>query len=130
MSVELLILSYFFLKFNPFSINFYSQYSGHGNRKEDKIRKEALQFFTEENYLQMRILVRAREVRTHLSGMLKEFCPKGTPFASCGEDNITLRKCLISGYFSNVAKLSSNGQYRTVRGNVSVSTHPNSVFSR
>ena len=62
--------------------------------------------------------------------MLKGFSPKGTPFSSCGEDMITVRKCLVAGYFGNVAKLSSNGQYLTVRGNVSVTPHPNSVIAR
>ena len=99
-------------------------------RDKDQIRRESAQTFCEENCLQKRILVRAKETRGHLSGMLKGFAPKGTPFSSCGDDHVAILKCLISGFFGNAAKLSSSGNYLTVRGGVAVTTHPTSIISR
>jgi hypothetical protein len=94
------------------------------------MRQESVQSFCEEYCLQQRILVRAKEVRGHLCGMLRGFAEKGTPFSSCGDDHVTVRKCLVSGYFSNAAKLSSSGDYVTVRGNIPVTAHPNSIIAR
>ncbi|EFC45428.1 predicted protein [Naegleria gruberi] len=40
----------------------------------------------------------------------------------------TIRKCLISGYFSNAAQRQSDGSYKSVRGNDIYYIHPNSVL--
>jgi HrpA-like RNA helicase len=50
--------------------------------------------------------------------------------SSCYEDTDTLRRCLLSGYFNNVAQLAADGNYRTVRGNVAVQTHYTCDFYR
>jgi HrpA-like RNA helicase len=65
-----------------------------------------------------------------LKGMLKRFAPPGTAFASCGEDTVTVRKCLVAGYFANAAQLGSDGRYYTIRGKNAVEVHPNSVIAR
>jgi ATP-dependent RNA helicase DDX35 len=62
--------------------------------------------------------------------MLKKFAPNDTPFSSCGDDTIPIKKCLISGYFGNAAKLSNTGGYMTVRGRNEVTAHPLSVIAR
>jgi ATP-dependent RNA helicase DDX35 len=49
---------------------------------------------------------------------------------SCGDDTVTIRKCLVNGYFSNAAKLSSSGDYMTVRGSNHVVAHPTSIIAR
>jgi ATP-dependent RNA helicase DDX35 len=80
--------------------------------------------------LQYRILSRAQEVRGHLRRMLKRFAPEGAAFASCGQDSVAIRKCLIAGFFANAAQLGSDGQYYTVRGKNAVTPHPTSVLAR
>ena len=101
-----------------------------GKNRDDRIRKDSARSYCDTHCLQLKVLLRAVEVRSHLAGMLKRFAPKGTPFASCGDDDVTVRKCLISGYFANAAKLASTGDYLTVRGNTSVSIHTHSVIAR
>jgi ATP-dependent RNA helicase DDX35 len=80
--------------------------------------------------LQHRILSRAKELRSRLALMMKSFSPEGTIFSSCEDDTETIRKCLVSGYFSNAAQLGAGGKYWTIRGHVSVDLHANCVFSR
>ncbi|KAF1774002.1 P-loop containing nucleoside triphosphate hydrolase [Phytophthora cactorum] len=40
----------------------------------------------------------------------------------------TIRKCLVSGYFANAAKLHADGVYRTLRDQRPVQLHPTSVY--
>jgi hypothetical protein len=103
---------------------------GSNKNRDDRIRTDSARSYCDSHCLQLKVLTRAVEVRSHLAGMLKRFAPKGTPFASCGDDDVTVRKCLISGYFANAAKLASTGDYLTVRGNTSVSIHTHSVIAR
>ena len=49
--------------------------------------------------------------------------------SSCCEDTVAVRKCLVTGYFAHVARLGSDGQYRSIRGDVLVTPHYNSVVS-
>lgn len=39
------------------------------------------------------------------------------------------RRCLVAGFFANVAKLSPDGRYRTVRDSTVVAIHPSSVLA-
>jgi hypothetical protein len=120
--------------FSFFIFRFYSFCSvpsdGSIKNRDDRIRTDSARSYCDSHCLQLRVLTRAVEVRSHLAGMLKRFSPKGTPFASCGDDDVTVRKCLIAGYFANAAKLASTGDYLTVRGNTSVSIHTHSVIAR
>eukprot|EP01039_Chlorochromonas_danica_P009111 gene9111-10058_t len=98
------------------------------------------QEFQESNYssswcdsysLQYRILSRAKEIRYNLSQLLKKFLEKGEIFSSsCGEDDKTIRRCLVSGFFSHAARLGHDGKYHTLRGEVAVQPHPNSVIEK
>ena len=127
---------FFSFSFSVFHFSFIISYSssvaseGKNKNRDDRIRKDSSRSYCDTHCLQLKVLTRAIEVRSHLASMLKRFAPKGTPFASCGDDDVTLRKCLISGYFANAAKLASTGDYLTVRGNTSVSIHTHSVISR
>jgi ATP-dependent RNA helicase DDX35 len=49
---------------------------------------------------------------------------------SVGDDDKTIRKCLISGFFANIAKLSNKGVYQLLRGGKAVEPHPHSVISK
>lgn len=98
------------------------------------------QQFTESGYnsswcdgmcLQHRILQRAKEIRLNLLSTLKRFRGhNGEVICSAVEDEKTLRKCLISGYFSHAAKLASDGKYRTLRGGVIVMPQQQSVIAQ
>lgn len=48
-----------------------------------------------------------------------------TPFVS----NFHGHRCLVAGFFANVAKLSPDGRYRTVRDSTVIAIHPSSVLA-
>lgn len=54
----------------------------------------------------------------------------GTKPASCEEDHDALRRCLVTGFFSNAARLLPNGNYRTIKDGREVAVHPSSVVYR
>jgi ATP-dependent RNA helicase DDX35 len=108
-------------------LNIYSQYETAGHNFS----------WCDSMCLQSRVMARAREVRERLHGMLRSYASKkqalvgeGSAISSCGDDDETVRKCLVCGYFANAAQLGSGGKYWTVRGRISVSLHPTSVLSR
>ncbi len=86
------------------------------------------------NCLQSKVLMKAVEIRKHLIQMLRcvnEFHHLSFDNgAQAGVDSVSIRKCLISGYFSNVAELKSDGKYYTFKGNTCVHVHHTSVFHR
>jgi len=86
------------------------------------------------NCLQSKVLMKAVEIRKHLIQMLRcvdEFHHLSFDnSAQTGVDSVSIRKCLISGYFSNVAELKSDGKYYTFKGNTCVHVHHTSVFHR
>ncbi|CAM9913588.1 unnamed protein product, partial [Laminaria digitata] len=83
----------------------------------------------EENCINYRALVRAGEIRSQLSRYCKKFALPGQQFSSCDDDVNALRRCLVAGFFANVAKLSPDGRYRTVRDNTVIAIHPSSVLA-
>eukprot|EP00752_Nemacystus_decipiens_P017500 g15688.t1 len=82
-----------------------------------------------DNCLSYRALVRAGEIRQQLSRYCNKFAPAGRQLSSCGDDVNALRRCLVAGFFANVAKLSPDGRYRTVRDSTVVAIHPSSVLA-
>ena len=80
--------------------------------------------------LNHRILVRAKEIRRNLKGMLRRFGPEGGVIASSEQDLSAIKKCLVSGYFGNAARLGPDGRYVTIRGGQSVALHSTSVLSK
>lgn len=81
--------------------------------------------------LQYRILARAKEIRRNLASILTRCSVKGAIFASCVEDDTTVRRCLVTGYFAHAAKLGNDGLYHTLRGGgVAVVPHPTSMIAK
>ncbi len=81
-----------------------------------------------ENCLQHTKMQKAREVRNNLARLLK--CDKINTTSSIYDES-SIRRCLVSGYFSNAAQLQSNGKYKTLRGDlVYVSPHRYSILNR
>ncbi|KAF0443358.1 P-loop containing nucleoside triphosphate hydrolase protein [Gigaspora margarita] len=78
-----------------------------------------------EHCLNFRTLSRALSIHQHLKKYLDRF---EVPIESCGNDTVKIRKCLISGYFSQAAKMMPDGSFRTVRDNVILYVHPSSVL--
>ncbi|XP_024374932.1 pre-mRNA-splicing factor ATP-dependent RNA helicase DEAH1 [Physcomitrium patens] len=80
-----------------------------------------------ENYIQVRSMKRARDIRDQLEGLLErvEIESSSNPNEL---DNI--RKAITSGFFYHTAKLQKNGTYRTVKNPQTVSIHPSSGLSQ
>lgn len=70
--------------------------------------------------LNFKALSRAVAIRKQLKKYLEWF---NIPSISCEGDAVRLRKCLVSGYFKNAARMLPDGSYRSAReGAVSVHT--------
>jgi pre-mRNA-splicing factor ATP-dependent RNA helicase DHX16 len=68
---------------------------------------------------------RVRDIREQLVGLMDRV---EITMESCGDDDVSLRKAITSGYFANVAQLfkPSEGCYKTVKARHSVYIHPGS----
>ncbi|XP_051852082.1 pre-mRNA-splicing factor ATP-dependent RNA helicase DHX16 isoform X2 [Antechinus flavipes] len=75
-----------------------------------------------ENFVQLRSLRRARDVREQLEGLLERV---EVGLTSCQGDYIRVRKAITAGYFYHTARLTRSG-YRTVKQQQTVFIHPNS----
>lgn len=62
--------------------------------------------------LNFKALSRAVSIRKQLKKYLERF---GIPSISCEGDAVRLRKCLVSGYFKNAARMLPDGSYRSAR---------------
>ncbi|RSH91219.1 hypothetical protein EHS25_009518 [Saitozyma podzolica] len=70
-------------------------------------------------------LSRAVSIRKQLKKYLDRF---GIPVVSCEGDAVRLRKCLVSGYFKNAARMMPDGTYRSAREGATLHVHPSSVM--
>eukprot|EP01043_Picozoa_sp_COSAG02_P045924 COSAG02_NODE_4248_length_5586_cov_74.948424_3_plen_1100_part_00 len=77
-----------------------------------------------ENFVQIRTMKRARDVKEQLDGMLERVEIEKLS----NSDHEVLRKCIASGFFYHTAKLQKNGSYRTVKNPQSVHIHPSSAL--
>ncbi|CAI5747035.1 unnamed protein product [Peronospora destructor] len=99
----------------------------------------------DEYMLNHRALVRATEVCRHLKRYMARFkslksisatkhAADYVKLSRSGDDtegkacSVTIRKCIVSGYFQNAAKLHADGIYRTLRDQRPVQLHPTSVY--
>ncbi|XP_065333245.1 ATP-dependent RNA helicase DHX33 [Cloeon dipterum] len=81
--------------------------------------------FCRENHLSLRALSHATQVREQLVAL----CDKaGVTQGSCGKDLTQVRRCLVSGLFSNLATHARDKLYVTVSNRQFVSLHPSSVL--
>ena len=78
------------------------------------------------NFLNYKALCRVERVRNQFVSLLKRY---EIPISSCGNDNEAIRKCIVSGFFANVAKYHPSGEYRSIKNNRSLFLHPTSVLS-
>ena len=80
-----------------------------------------------ENYVQVRAMNKARDVREQLEGLCERVEVEMT---SSPQEVDAICKALTAGYFYNTAKLSKSGEFKTVKHQHTVYIHPSSVLSR
>jgi pre-mRNA-splicing factor ATP-dependent RNA helicase DHX16 len=76
-----------------------------------------------ENYIQVRSMKRARDIRDQLAGLLERV---EIELTSNSNDLDAIKKCILSGFFPHAAKLQKNGTYRRVKHQQTVHIHPSS----
>jgi ATP-dependent RNA helicase DDX35 len=99
--------------------------------------------YCDSNSLLSRNLLKAKEIRSNLLSLLKKIISsssssstmallgkKKLSISSCGNDSKIIRKCLITGFFSYVAKLSNRGKYQLLRSGKEVEPYPLSVIMK
>jgi len=83
-----------------------------------------------ENHLKYAPLKRANEIRRHLRRQLKA---RGMTIEELDENTdeaaVAIIKCILTGFFPNVAQLTNNGMYVTVRGGNRLGIASGSVLS-
>jgi HrpA-like RNA helicase len=85
-----------------------------------------------EYFVNYSALKRANEVRKQLSNCLRRYgqIEEIENAQSDEEVSACIRKCVTSGYFSNTAKLGSDGRYYSLRGSHMISISTGSMFQR
>ncbi|KAK9325917.1 P-loop containing nucleoside triphosphate hydrolase protein [Lipomyces orientalis] len=96
------------------------------------IRGKRSSKWAHDKYLNYKALSRAGSVRNQLARYLDKLgakVPSSTSLSTV--DAETIRKCLVSGYFANAAKMQPDGSFKLVGSEKIVWAHPSSVmFSR
>ncbi|KAL7105566.1 hypothetical protein ACP275_07G052400 [Erythranthe tilingii] len=77
-----------------------------------------------ENYIQIRSMKRARDIREQLEGLLERVEIELT--ANPSNDLDPIKKSIAAGFFPNSARLQKHGSYRTVKHPQTVHIHPSS----
>lgn len=79
-----------------------------------------------ENYVQVRNMNKARDVREQLEGLCERV---ELELVSNPHDMDNVLKALTAGYFYHTARFASNGEYKTVKNQHTVYVHPSSVLA-
>ncbi|KAG6687002.1 hypothetical protein I3842_11G049200 [Carya illinoinensis] len=80
-----------------------------------------------ENYIQVRSMKRARDVRDQLEGLLERV---EIELMADPSDLDAIKKAITSGFFPHSARLQKNGSYRTVKHPQTVHIHPSSGLAQ
>ncbi|CAN0896834.1 Pre-mRNA-splicing factor ATP-dependent RNA helicase DEAH1 [Linum grandiflorum] len=80
-----------------------------------------------ENYIQVRSMKRARDIRDQLEGLLERV---EIDITACPNDLDAIKKSITSGFFPHSAKLQKNGSYKTVKHPQTVHIHPSSGLAQ
>ncbi|XP_018575762.1 probable ATP-dependent RNA helicase DHX35 [Anoplophora glabripennis] len=89
------------------------------------IQSEMSQGFCHKNFLNYKSLKRVVEIRNRLEKMLKNY---DVPVVSCTRSTEPICQCLVKGLFPNAAYLHHSGVYKTIRGDIELYVHPDSVL--
>lgn len=80
-----------------------------------------------ENYIQVRSMKRARDIRDQLAGLLERV---EIELTSNPGDLDAIKKAITSGFFHHTARLQKGGAYRTIKNPLSVHIHPSSGLAQ
>ncbi|XP_015650435.1 pre-mRNA-splicing factor ATP-dependent RNA helicase DEAH1 isoform X2 [Oryza sativa Japonica Group] len=80
-----------------------------------------------ENYIQVRSMKRARDIRDQLEGLLERV---EIEISSNASDLDAIKKAITSGFFHHSSRLQKNGSYRTVKNPQTVFIHPSSGLAQ
>ena len=80
-----------------------------------------------ENYVQVRSLNKARDIREQLEGLCERV---EVEMISGEQETDAMCKAMAAGFFYHTAKLAQSGEYRTVKHAHTVYIHPSSCMSR
>ncbi|KAL5723084.1 RNA helicase [Ranunculus cassubicifolius] len=80
-----------------------------------------------ENYIQVRSMKRARDIRDQLEGLLERV---EIELSSSENDFEAIKKAITSGFFHHSARLQKSGAYRTVKNPQTVHMHPSSGLAQ
>ena len=80
-----------------------------------------------ENFVQVRSMKRARDIRDQLVSLLERV---EIDMKSDAKNLDGVKKCVTAGFFYHAAKLQKNGNYRTVKNPQTVSVHPSSGLAK
>ena len=80
-----------------------------------------------ENFVQVRSMKRARDIREQLIGLLERV---EIDLTSDRNNLDAIKKCITAGFFYHTAKLQKNGSYRTVKNPQTVQIHPSSGLAK
>mmetsp|Transcript_24315 Transcript_24315/g.44703 ORF Transcript_24315/g.44703 Transcript_24315/m.44703 type:complete len:930 (-) Transcript_24315:50-2839(-) len=81
-----------------------------------------------ENYVQVRNMKKARDVREQLEGLCERV--EVDPSISSPDDIESTLKAITAGFFYNTARLGRSGDYETVKQRRTVYIHPSSVLAK
>ncbi|KAK4873239.1 hypothetical protein RN001_015268 [Aquatica leii] len=81
--------------------------------------------FCHRNFINYKSMKRVVEIRARLGKMMSNY---GVPLVSCEGDTEAVCKCLVTGLFPNAVYLHYSGVYKTVRGDIELHVHPDSVL--
>ncbi|CAG9767576.1 unnamed protein product [Ceutorhynchus assimilis] len=88
------------------------------------VQNDMSQGFCHKNFLSHSSMKRVMEIRRNLEKILVNY---NIPLTSCrNTENVC--KCIVTGLFPNGAYLHRSGVYKTVRGDIDLFVHPESVF--
>ncbi|XP_047311712.1 pre-mRNA-splicing factor ATP-dependent RNA helicase DEAH1-like isoform X2 [Impatiens glandulifera] len=80
-----------------------------------------------ENYIQVRSMKRARDIRDQLEGLLERV---EIELTSNDGDFEAIKKCITAGFFPHSARLQKSGAYKTVKHPQTVYIHPSSGIAQ
>jgi pre-mRNA-splicing factor ATP-dependent RNA helicase DHX16 len=83
-----------------------------------------------ENFVQVKSMKKARDVREQLEGLCDRVEIDHTISTPPDQDMDAVLKTITSGFFYNIAKLGRTGEYRTVKQEKTVYIHPSSVLAK
>jgi ATP-dependent RNA helicase DHX8/PRP22 len=89
------------------------------------VRNKCSAHWCHENYVQARILARAKDIRTQLVGLMNKH---RYDIISTGRDYTKVSRAIVSGYFTNCAKRDPQEGYRTMVEGQPVYLHPSSAL--